>query len=149
MPKVKKKYGGNPLLAKGAKMASQSKMGQELLGKAGDFVKNNGGIDGVMKTVMNNPEGANAVMNNMKNELLNNINKTEQASKNLPTVNDVEDVRGEFTTSNAFDSEHKNRIPGTKSGVKGDPGVGPSLKQSKHPEDYNKDTSFYIVLAVA
>ena len=45
MPKVKKKYGGNPLLAKGAKMASQSKMGQELLGKAGDFVKNNWNLD--------------------------------------------------------------------------------------------------------
>ena len=40
MPKVKKKYGGNPLLvAKGLKMASESKMGQETLGKAGDFVK--------------------------------------------------------------------------------------------------------------
>lgn len=148
MPKVKKKYGGNPLAAKGFKIASQSKMGQDLLGKAGDFVKDNGGIDGVMKSVMNNPEGPNAMMNNMKDGLLNNIAKTE-ASKNLPTVDNVEDVKGEFTTSNVFDSEHKNRIPGTKSGVKGDPGVGPSLKQSKHPEDYNKDTSFYIILAVA
>lgn len=150
MPKVKKKNGGNPLLvAKGLKMASQSKMGQETLGKAGDFVKDNGGIDGVMnnvKGVMNNPKNANAMM---KDGLLNSIDKTEQASNNLPTVNDVEDVKGEFTTSNAFDSEHKNRIPGTKSGVKGDPGVGPSLKQSKHPEDYNKDTSFHIILAVA
>lgn len=152
MPKVKKKYGGNPLAAKGFKIASQSKMGQDLLGKAGDFVKDNGGIDGVMKSmkgVMNNPEGANAMMNNMKDGMLNSIAKTRQASNNLPTVDDVEDVKGEFTTSNVFDSEHKNRIPGTKSGVKGDPGVGPSLKQSKHPEDYNKDTSFYIVLAVA
>jgi len=69
MPKVKKKNGGNPLLAKGFKMASQSKMGQDLLGKAGNFVQENGGVDGVMnsmKGVMNNPEGANAVMNNMK-----------------------------------------------------------------------------------
>lgn len=142
MPKVKKKYGGNPLLvAKGLKMASKSKMGKDILGKASSFVKDNGGIDGVM----NNMKDA----NNMKNELLNNIDKTRQANRNLPTVDDVEDVRGEYTTSNAFDSEHKNRIPGTKSGVKGDPGVGPSLKQSKHPEDYNKDTSFHIILAVA
>ena len=142
MPKVKKKYGGNPLLvAKGLKMASKSKMGKETLGKASSFVKDNGGIDGVM----NNMKDA----NNMKDELLNNIDKTRQANRNLPTVDDVEDVRGEYTTSNAFDSEHKNRIPGTKSGVKGDPGVGPSLKQSKHPEDYNKDTSFHIILAVA
>lgn len=142
MPKVKKKYGGNPLLvAKGLKMASKSKMGKETLGKASSFVKDNGGIDGVMNNVKD--------ANNMKDELLNNIDKTRQANRNLPTVDDVEDVRGEYTTSNAFDSEHKNRIPGTKSGVKGDPGVGPSLKQSKHPEDYNKDTSFHIILAVA
>ena len=152
MPKVKKKYGGNPLLAKGFKMASQSKMGQDLLGKAGNFVQENGGVDGVMnsmKGVMNNPADANAMMNNMKDGLLNNIAKTTQASNNLQTGNDVENVKGEFTTSNVFDSEHKNRIPGTKSGVKGDPGAGPTLKQSKHPEDYNKDTSFYIILAVA
>jgi len=152
MPKVKKKYGGNQLLAKGFKMASQSKMGQDLLGKAGNFVQENGGVDGVMnsmKGVMNNTEGANAMMNNMKDGLFNNIAKTTQASDNLQTGNDVENVKGEFTTSNVFDSEHKNRTPGTKSGVKGDPGVGPTLKQSKHPEDYNKDTSFYIILAVA
>jgi hypothetical protein len=151
MPKVKKKYGGMvPLLI--AKKAIQSEQGQQLLGKAGDFVQANGGIDGMMnnmKGVMNNPEGANAIMNNMKNELLNNIDKTGQASKNLPNVDDDENVKGEFTTSNTFDSEHKNRIPGTKSGVKGDPGVGPSLKQSVHPEAYSKDTSFYIILAVA
>ena len=201
MPKVKKKYGGNPLLvAKGLKMASKSKMAQDLLDKTGDLVKGANDINGVMnnmkgtndmmnnwfstnvmmnnmkgandmkdandminnmkgandmkdandminnmKGVMNNPEGA----NNMTNDLLNSIDKTGQASKNLSNVNDVKNVLGEYTTSNAFDSEHKNRIPGTKTGLKGDQGAGPSLKQSKHPEDYNKDTSFHIILAVA
>ena len=142
MPKVKKKYGGNPLLvAKGLKMASESKMGQETLGKAGDFVKDNGGIDGVMNNVKSG-------MNNMKDGLLNSIDKTEQASNNLQPETDEPQGTAEFTTGALFDSPHNGRVPGTKSGVKGDPGVGPTLKQSKHPEDYNKDTSFYIILAV-
>ena len=61
MPKVKKKYGGIPplLVAKAAKMASESKMVQELSGKAVDFVQQGA------NAVTNNSEGANAVMNSM------------------------------------------------------------------------------------
>lgn len=152
MPKVKKKYGGNPFLAKGLKMASQSKMGQKLLGKAGNFVQENGGIDGVMnnmKGVMNNPENANAMMNSMKGVMNNSIAKTRQASNNLPTVDDDENVKGEFTTSSTFDSIHKNRVSAIQTGAKGDPSIGPTLTPAEHPENYNKDTSFYIILAVA
>lgn len=145
MPKVKKKYGGiNPLLiAKGAKMVSQSEIGQELLGKAGDIVQESA------NAVTNKPEGANGMIDGMKDGLFNIMDETNQASNNLPPENDDEKGKGQFTTSTIFDSPHNDRVAGIRTGVKGDPGVGPTLKQSEHPADYNKDTSFYIILAVA
>ena len=85
MPKVKKKYGGNPLLvAKGLKMASKSKMAQDLLDKTGDLVKGANDIDGVM----NNMKGANdidGVMNNMKgtNDMMNNWFSTNVMMNNM------------------------------------------------------------------
>ena len=152
MPKVKKKNGGNPFLAKGLKMASQSKMGQDLLGKAGNFVQENGGIDGVMnsmKGVMNNPGSAKTMTNGAKDGLLDIIAAADKARNNLPEVTDDPPGKGKTTTSIILDSPHNGLVDAIQTGAQGDLNIGPSLKQSKHPENYNKDTSFYIILAVA
>ena len=163
MPKVKKKYGGIPplLVAKAAKMASESKMVQELSGKAVDFVQqganavtnNSEGANAVMNSmndVMNKPEAAKTMTNGAKDGLLDSIAATEQARKNLPESTDDPSGKADTTTGVLVDSPHNGLIAGTKTGAKADlASVGPTLKQSNHQVDYSKDTSFYIILAVA
>jgi len=163
MPKVKKKYGGIPplLVAKAAKMASESKMVQELSGKAVDFVQqganavtnNSEGANAVMnsmKDVMNKPEAAKTMTNGAKDGLLDIIAAADQARNNLPESTDDPPGKADTTTGVSVDSPHNGLIAGTKTGAKADlASVGPTLKQSNHQVDYSKDTSFYIILAVA
>lgn len=144
MPKVKKKYGGNAfLVAEGAKMASQTEMGQKLLRQAREIFQKGA------NAVKNKSEGTKGMIDGMKDGLFNIMENTKQASNNLSEVNDEQKGRGQTTTSTRLDSPHSGLVSAIQTGANGDPSIGPTLTPSEHPENYNKDTSFYIILAVA
>ena len=129
----------------------QSEEGQQLLGKAANIaqqgIQSEEGQQLLGKAANIAQQGANDVTNKPKGArdgLLDIIAAAEQARNNLAESTDDPPGKADTTTGVSVDSPHNGLIAGTKTGAKADlASVGPTLKQSNHQVDYSKDTSFY------